>query len=88
MEDSGRLFTIEQLDGSNYYTWRDQVQALLACKKLWKYVTGTKALETEEAKEDDESARGLIQLTLKRNVRGTIRNCKTSKEAWEALEKV
>jgi galactitol-specific phosphotransferase system IIB component len=73
--------SIEQLDVDNYGTWSVRMRYLLLHKGLWTSVT------EDEPRDDgaDQKALALIGLSVKDHHLSTLAECKTSKEAWDAL---
>lgn len=92
---------MEMLNGSNYDTWRIQVQAILIKNDAWPYVCGKKVkpeitgegadLVASQAAYDnwelaDSKARADIILTMCPTQLMHLRNCNTSKQVWDKLE--
>lgn len=45
MADGWNLTSIEPLDDSNYFLWKEKIEGVLRAKKLWKKVIGIKPPE-------------------------------------------
>lgn len=84
----GGKFCIEKLRSGGYETWRFKVEMLLVRENLWKFVS-TAAPEplTETWKEGDAKARATIALLVDDCQHPLIRDCKTAKGTWDALQK-
>jgi hypothetical protein len=75
---------IEKLDVDNYATWSIKMQYFLIHKGLWKAIDESAELDQEI----DARARALIGLCVRDHHLSTLRDCKTAKKAWEALEAI
>lgn len=77
---------VDKLEGAmNFRSWRFAVKMLLIHEELYDVVEAEE-LKPEDVKRD-QKALAKIALTVKANVYPHITNAKTSKEAWQALEK-
>jgi hypothetical protein len=81
MTDETR-FTVELLDQDNYGSWSMRMEFLLESRGLGGCIDGTAAVQGSEK---DRKARALIGLYVKEHHLATVSECKTAKEAWEAL---
>src|SRR5689334_677875 len=88
-EDSSIRFSIEPLKGEeNYAPWSVQIKDLLSEHDLWAYVDGSEPQPTEsdaEWKRKDAKALRQIRMRVARDLVILVRDCKTSKEAWDTL---
>lgn len=90
---SAPVIHIEKLDENNYDSWSIQMKSVLIHGGHWKIVSGQLKSNSEGVNKDqweaeDEKALASIFLGVKPTQLGYIRNCKTSYEAWQKLEKV
>lgn len=90
---SSGLYQIDKLDSENYDGWKIQMRSVLIHCDLWGYVSGThvvptdgNALTTYTSK--DQKALATIVLSVKASQLLHVSKCKTSEEAWKALEEV
>lgn len=82
------LYAIDKLDDNNYGSWKIQMKNVLIHCDLWSYVTGTNVKLDAEWISKDSKALATIILSVKTNVLIHIKNCKTSKIAWDKLEEI
>lgn len=92
---SSSLYQIEKLDDKNFETWSVHMRSVLIHCGYWKYVNGAENKDpTWEADKKlewdniDEKALATIMLSVKASQLNYIKNCLTSKEAWEKLKEV
>ena len=85
-------FSFEKLGLDNYIDWKFSMQMYLGAKDLWEIVTGDETIaETATAdeklkfKKRHNLAFSSIGLGVKKDLQIYVRNCKTAKEAWDAL---
>ena len=87
--ESGSLFNIEKLDGTNFPFWKEQIYNVLVQKKQAKPIKlqGVKpeAMSQEEWADLDELARSTIMLTSSKSVYFNVKEMKTSYELWRKL---
>ena len=87
--ESGSLFNIEKLDGTNFPFWKEQIYNVLVQKKQVKPIKlkGVKpeAMSQDEWIDLDELARSTIMLTLSKSVYFNVKEMKTSYELWRKL---
>lgn len=86
------LHKIENLNSTNYETWKVQVRALLTRNQVWKYVNGSLAKpdSPEEASawsDKDEMAKADLIMAMCPSELKHIRGCETSHDIWRKLEK-
>ena len=81
-----------KLNGDNYHSWKFNVKMLLIGKDLWEVVDGTEVLgedagdaEKKLFKKRDNQALSIVCLSVQPNLQIYVRNCKSSKEAWDSL---
>ena len=94
MASSDHQTQIQKLSGSEeYFNWKFDMEMLLIGKDLWDIVQGTEVLAddaTEKARNDfrkrDNKARSIICLSINSDLKIYVRNCNSSKEAWESLQ--
>ena len=85
---------IDKFDGNNYESWKIHMRAVLINTDLWDYTSGRKKDTSTEKAEDlewirmDEKALSHILLHIESNQLLHVKNCKTSKDAWDVLEKI
>ena len=84
--ESGSLFNIEKLDGTNFPFWKEHV---LVQKKQARPIK-LKGVKPEAMSQDewtylDELARSTIMLTLSKSVYFNVKEMKTSYELWKKL---
>ena len=77
-------------DGSNFTTWKTQMEALLHKSRLLQIVNGEIPIPTEPGLreqwiEKDQDARADILIALSPKILLLIRNFKTSKQIWDFL---
>ena len=85
---------VQKLSGSDdYFNWKFDMEMVLIGRDLWDIVTGAEVLPenpTEKARNDfrrrDNKARSIICLSITSDLKIYIRNCKSSKEAWDSLQ--
>lgn len=75
-------FKIDQLTGSNYHSWKDDMQAMLMAKKLWRVV----AAEVENTADETTQAIGLIYLHLSAAIRSSFRDYTSAHKLWQDIE--
>ena len=87
-------WTIEKLDGSNWITWKFQLEHLLLARGLWKYADGSAVLAEDataeqRAKHQSESQKAFsaIAMSVSTSQLYLITSCEEPKEAWDALKK-
>jgi gag-polypeptide of LTR copia-type/Domain of unknown function (DUF4219) len=79
-------FRVAPLAGSNYFSWRDEMEALLVTKDLWDAVEENAAHGADTNKAGKSAkARAYILMCTAPKLRGLIPRG-TAKEAWTALE--
>ena len=83
---SGKIPTF---NGSNYATWRTQMEALLS--RLLKIVDGTTVMPAEPREQElwmekDQDARADILLAIDAKILNLVKGMKISKEIWDFLE--
>jgi hypothetical protein len=79
-------FKVTPLAGSNYFSWRDEVEALLITKDLWDAVEENADHEADAKKAGKSAkARAYILMCTAPKLRGLIPKG-TAKQAWTALE--
>uniref|UniRef100_A0A0K8UDK8 Retrovirus-related Pol polyprotein from transposon TNT 1-94 n=1 Tax=Bactrocera latifrons TaxID=174628 RepID=A0A0K8UDK8_BACLA len=86
---SAALMQIDKLDGHNYDSWCTQMKSILIHTELWKIVSGKfvrNIAVADKWDELDEKALATITLGVKTSQLMHIRKCKSSLEAWKALE--
>ena len=76
--------SMDRLDTDNYGTWSVRMKYLLVHKGVWEAVSGSGTVDSGA----DQKALALIVLSVKDVHLPTLAHCKTSKEAWNALEAV
>ena len=76
--------SMDRLDTENYGTWSVRMKYLLVHKGVWEAVSGGGTVDSGA----DQKALALIVLSVKDVHLPTLAHCKTSKEAWTALEAV
>ena len=92
-EDSLTAFNFQKLGSDNYIEWQFSMQMYLTAKSLWEIVTGEETVAVG-ASEDDKLkfkkrhnlAFSALGLGVKKDLQIYVRNSKTAKEAWDALE--
>ena len=85
-------FNFEKLGLDNYIDWKFSMKMYLTGKDLWEIVTGEETL-AESATADEKLkfkkrhnlAFSSIGLGVKKDLQIYVRNCKSAKEAWDAL---
>ena len=85
---------VQKLSGSDdYFNWKFDMEMVLIGRDLWDIVTGAEVLgddATEKVRNDfrrrDNKARSIICLSINSDLKIYIRNCKSSKEAWDSLQ--
>lgn len=92
---SSPLYPIEKLDDKNYETWCVHMKSVLIHSGYRKYVNGELVKNPTWAEDKklewdgtDEKALATIMLSLKSSQLNYVKNCTTSKEAWEKLNEV
>ena len=85
--------SIGKLNGDNYYNWKINLEMFLKGSDVWDIVTGDETLAAtaspdtkKKFRKRDQFALAKICLSVTESVQIYVRNCKTSKEAWEALK--
>ena len=79
----------EALKSSNYYTWRENMKAVLILKDLWSAVEvddAYEALEDAAKKTMDDKAAALMQVKITSELKHLIRDAGSAQAAWQALE--
>jgi hypothetical protein len=89
-------YTMKLLDGTNYGTWKVQMEAALQAAGLYKFVTPRVSQlkimladdfeKLENLLENDEKALGCIKKNIEILHLDLIADCKTALEAWIKLE--
>jgi hypothetical protein len=78
-----------KLDGSNYASWKCEMELILQMKILWELTTEDK-LEDESKHEKwnkmDMNARAPILWQINLGIRSHVRDLKTTKKIWETLQ--
>lgn len=87
------LYQIEKLDEKNYGGWKIHMKSILIHSGSWGYVSGTIAKpEAEDGLNEwlkgDEKCLATITLSVTISQLMHIKDCNTSKEAWEKLQNV
>ncbi|KAH8236066.1 hypothetical protein KR032_006030, partial [Drosophila birchii] len=89
------LCSIEKLDEENYAVWSVQMKSILVQSDLWPIVCGRTVKNEGDSQEQnalfdtrDEKALASILLGVKSSQINFIKNCTSSKEAWEKLMSV
>ena len=85
---------VQKLSGSeDYFNWKFDMEMLLIGKDLWDIVQGAGVLQddaSEKARNDfrkrDNKARSIICLSINSDLKIYVRNCNSSKEAWDSLQ--
>lgn len=90
---------IEKLNNRNYFNWKFRVELLLIKEKIWFPIdtpipvaatasnpTTTETSKITEWKTADNIARALICLNVEDSQLQYVRNCRSSKAAWDALK--
>lgn len=102
MGDNSNKVGIEKLDKDNYQPWKFWVRTYLMGKGLWGYVTGEDVepmlpennVSADDLKawkawnEKDKKVMFVISQNVSNGMVGHIQDLGTSKEAWDALEKL
>jgi len=85
-------WTIDRLDGTNWPTWKFQINHLLLAKGLWDYVDGTAVLaddadNQQKARFRQQSLRAFSTIALSISTRQLhlVISCQDPQEAWEPL---
>ncbi|VFQ64531.1 unnamed protein product [Cuscuta campestris] len=87
------LSRISRFNGSGYETWSSKMKTMLMYQDLWDLVEGgyteeeLTVEEVEYVRKRDAAPLLLIQLSIDESIFSCIANAKTSKQAWDALEK-
>lgn len=79
---------IEKLNSDNYSTWSIQVKSLLITMDLWDVVIGNPPTEESKLniwKVNDQKALATINLSVKPSELIHVKDCKSTKSAWETL---
>jgi hypothetical protein len=82
-------YKIQPLTADNYFTWREDMKALLIMKKLWRAVIEDekyRKLDDAAKTELSEQARALMILSISKSVKGLIIHEKSASAAWELLK--
>ncbi|XP_061720001.1 uncharacterized protein LOC133527129 [Cydia pomonella] len=84
---------IDQLNESNYETWKIQVEAVLIKNDAWGYVNGSikKPAEVAEAAKweiGDSKAKSDLILSITPSELRHLRGCKTSRDVWLKLQNI
>ena len=84
------------LNGSNYYSWKIQMESFLQAKGLYKFITerastlresyANNADKLEELLENDERALGFMKRGMEICHLDVVSECKTAYSAWKKLE--
>ena len=91
-EDTLSAFNFQKLGSDNFIEWKFSMQMYLTAKSLWEIVTGDETV-AETASEEEKLkfkkrhnlAFSAIGLGVKKDLQIYVRNCKTAKDAWDAL---
>lgn len=90
----GTGLKIEKLNRENYHSWKFQIKMYLIGRDLWDIVQGIEELKSDATPDDrtkfrkrEQLALSLICLSVNTDLHVYIRAVKTSKEAWDVLEK-
>jgi hypothetical protein len=91
--------TIEKLDGNNFHNWKLKMKMILIREDLWEIVNGESecpASNSGKEKEgeptvkawtkNDQKALATIFLAITNSQLTHIKDCMTSKEAWDKLQ--
>lgn len=94
MATLGEKWDIDKLDGSNWSTWKFQMQHLLMAKEVWDHVDGTAV----DPGDDAEAAARLRYAKAKQKAMATlvvgihskliylVTSCTTPKDVWDTLK--
>ena len=94
MATLGEKWDIDKLDGSNWSTWKFQMQHLLTAKEVWDHVDGTAV----DPGDDAEAAARLRYAKAKQKAMATlvvgihskliylVTSCTTPKDVWDTLK--
>lgn len=74
--------SVEKLDVDNYSTWSIKFKAMLAVKGLTKAIPGDDDVDVD----CDQKALALMVLSVRDHHLSMLAECRTAKEAWDALE--
>lgn len=90
MADTNAKYNITKLTSENYFNWRFRVEMLLKDRDLWSHIKAEKPENVQQTvwNKEDDKAFSTIALTIADCQIQHIRNCKTAKEAWNALENI
>lgn len=81
--------SVPLLEADNYYIWAIKMECLLEIKGLWEAVKpGLPGVADDLTKTTDRRARAEIGLRLGNDHLSILKECKTSRSLWQALEKV
>ena len=87
-------WSIEKLDGSNWNTWKFQMEHLLMAKGLWGLVDGSEVLADEASaavkalfRSRLQKAFSTIVLAIESTQLYLVTSCEEPKQAWDALKK-
>ena len=85
---------VEKLTTENFHNWKFDMKMLLMRNDVWDIVTGEEVLENGASnvkrtafKKRENRALSTITLAVSKECKIYVRSAKTSKEAWETLEK-
>ena len=85
---------IPKLSGSDtYFNWKFDMEMVLIGRDLWDIVTGDEIVgldatvnQINNFRKRDNKALSIICLSINQDLKIYVRNCKTSKEAWDSLQ--
>lgn len=80
---------VERLNGSNYPNWKFKVRMVLTRDELWEIVSGEEVADPASSlawKRKDNKALSTICLLVDDTQLVYVRNAKSAKEAWDALQ--
>jgi uncharacterized pyridoxamine 5'-phosphate oxidase family protein len=76
---------IKKFNGTNFHTWKRNVQMILMAKELW-YVMDYQNQAKASFKTDTEKALAIIYLNLESSYQSQLDGCENALEAWTKLE--
>ena len=96
--DSSSAMKIEKLSESNFYSWRQKIQHILALKDLDDLIdddpSARPSVETSSIENinawtrRDKKAKAIIGLSLSDDLLNHVREVKTAKDMWEVIQNV
>ncbi|CAK9810851.1 hypothetical protein ANTQUA_LOCUS6656 [Anthophora quadrimaculata] len=93
MSDKEVGMEIVKLEGTNYSTWKFEVEIALEAKDLLGFVNGTivkpdedKITELKAYGQKSAQVKMIILSTIAQNLRRNLYNCSTAKEMWDKLK--